>query len=110
MGREWRTGYGADNEALRMGKPAATDRPRLTPLNHSFTLDAILVCRQSAEQALEAFAAIASRMGLTINREKTRITKLTEGFDFIGFQFVKRRSPKTGKWNIYIFPALDENL
>jgi RNA-directed DNA polymerase len=65
----------------------------------------ILVCRKSAEQALEAFAAIASRMGLTINREKTRITKLTEGFDFIGFQFVKRRSPKSGKWSIYIFPS-----
>ena len=44
-------------------------------------------------------------MGLTINREKTRITKLIEGFDFIGFQFVKRRSPKSGKQNIYIFPS-----
>jgi group II intron reverse transcriptase/maturase len=72
---------------------------------HRYADDAILVCRKSAEQALDAFAAIASRMGLTINREKTRITKLTEGFDFIGFQFVKRRSPKTGKWNIYIFPS-----
>jgi len=59
-----------------------------------------LVCRKSAAQALEAFEAIASRMGLTINREKTRITKLIEGFDFIGFQFVKRRSP-----SIYIFPS-----
>jgi hypothetical protein len=68
----------------------------------------ILVCRKSAEhalEALEAFAAIASRMGLTINREKTRIARLTEGFDFIGFQFVKRRSPKSGKWSIYIFPS-----
>ena len=45
-------------------------------------------------------------MGLTINREKTRITKLIEGFDFIGFQFVKRRSPKSGgAQNIYIFPS-----
>jgi len=72
---------------------------------HRYADDAILVCRKSAEQALEAFAAIASRMGLTINREKTRITKLTEGFDFIGFQFVKRRSPKSGKPSIYIFPS-----
>ena len=28
-------------------------------------------------------------MDLTVNRDKTRITKLTEGFDFIGFEFVK---------------------
>jgi group II intron reverse transcriptase/maturase len=69
---------------------------------HRYADDAILVCRQSATQALQAFEAIASRMGLTINRDKTRITKLIAGFDFIGFQFVKRRSPKSGKRCIYI--------
>ncbi len=72
---------------------------------HRYADDAILVCRKSGAHALQAFEAIASRMGLTINREKTRITKLIEGFDFIGFQFVKRRSPKSGKQNIYIFPS-----
>ena len=72
---------------------------------HRYADDAILVCRRSAEQALEAFAAIAARMGLTISHEKTRITKLTAGFDFIGFHFVKRRSPASGKPCIYIFPS-----
>jgi RNA-directed DNA polymerase len=72
---------------------------------HRYADDAILVCRLNAKQALEAFEAIAQRMGLTINREKTRITKLTEGFDFIGFHFVKRRSPNSGKLSIYIFPS-----
>jgi len=72
---------------------------------HRYADDAILVCRKSGAHALQAFEAIASRMGLTINREKTRITKLIEGFDFIGFQFVKRRSPKSGKQNVYIFPS-----
>ena len=72
---------------------------------HRYADDAILVCRKSAEQALEAFEAIARRMGLVVNREKTRITKLSEGFDFLGFHFVKRRSPKSGKMAIYIFPS-----
>jgi group II intron reverse transcriptase/maturase len=72
---------------------------------HRYADDAILVCRKSGAHALQAFEAIASRMGLTINREKTRITKLIEGFDFIGFQFVKRSSPNSGKQNIYIFPS-----
>lgn len=72
---------------------------------HRYADDAILVCRKSGTHALEAFEAIASRMGLTINRGKTRVTKLIEGFDFIGFEFVKRRSPKSGKQNIYIFPS-----
>jgi RNA-directed DNA polymerase len=72
---------------------------------HRYADDAILVCRLNAKQALEAFEGIAQRMGLTINREKTRTTKLTEGFDFIGFHFVKRRSPQSGKLSIYIFPS-----
>jgi Retron-type reverse transcriptase len=72
---------------------------------HRYADDAILVCRHSASQALQAFEAIATRMALTINRDKTRITKLTEGFDFLGFTFVKRRSPTSGKRAIYIFPS-----
>jgi RNA-directed DNA polymerase len=72
---------------------------------HRYADDGILVCRKDATQALQAFEGIALRMGLTINREKTRITKLTEGFDFIGFEFVKRRSPNSGKLNIYIHPS-----
>jgi hypothetical protein len=72
---------------------------------HRYADDVILVCRKSAAQALEAFEAIMVRMGLTINREKTQVTKLTDGFDFLGFQFVKRLSPSTGKPRIYIFPS-----
>ena len=74
---------------------------------HRYADDAVLVCRGSAEQALQAFEAIARRMDLTVNREKTRITKRTDGFDFIGFNFVKRPSPNTGKNTIYIFPSKD---
>src|SRR5499427_4775917 len=72
---------------------------------HRYADDAILICRQSGTQALQAFEAIARRMDLTVNRDKTRITKLTEGFDFLGFTLVKRRSPTSGKMAIYIFPS-----
>ena len=67
--------------------------------------DALLICRRDAGQPLEAFEGIARRMGLEINQEKTRITRLTDGFDFVGYTFVKRPSPKTGKNTIYIFPS-----
>jgi len=72
---------------------------------HRYADDAVLVCRRSAYPALRAFETIAERMGLTLNRDKTHITKLTDGFEFIGFQFVKRKSPKSGKNTIYIFPS-----
>jgi len=74
---------------------------------HRYADDAVLVCRASGTQALDALEAIARRMGLVVNREKTRITKLTDGFDFLGFHFAKRPSPKTGKQVIYIFPSKD---
>ena len=72
---------------------------------HRYADDAILICRRSGTQAQQAFEAIAKRMELTVNLDKTRITKLTEGFDFIGFEFVKRRSPKSGKPCIYTHPS-----
>jgi RNA-directed DNA polymerase len=72
---------------------------------HRYADDALLVCRKSAKPALAAFEAIAKRMDLTLNREKTRETRLSEGFDFLGVQFVKRKSPTTGKQAIYLFPA-----
>src|SRR3989454_4459354 len=64
---------------------------------HRYADDAILVCRKPPQAALAAFEGIATRMDLTLNREKTRVTRVTEGFDFLGVHFVKRRSPKSGK-------------
>jgi RNA-directed DNA polymerase len=67
--------------------------------------DAIVVCRRSPQPVLAALAAIATRMDLTINRDKTHVTRLTDGFDFIGFQFVKRKSPSRGQNTLDMFPA-----
>jgi group II intron reverse transcriptase/maturase len=72
---------------------------------HRYADDALLVCRKSPQPALAAFEAIATRMELTLNRDKTRVTRLPEGFDFLGFNFVKRKSPSSGTNTIYIFPA-----
>jgi len=72
---------------------------------HRYCDDAILICKRSAEPVLEAFAEMSKRMDLTINREKTRITKIIDGFDFIGFNFVRRKSPKSGRQMIYSSPS-----
>ena len=79
-----------------MGKPAATDRPALRSLSHSFTLDAIVHCRTEAE-AQEVRVAMAARLQacrLELHPEKTKIvygkdddrrgTYLHEKFDFLG--------------------------
>jgi group II intron reverse transcriptase/maturase len=81
------------------------DPEKLGATLHRYADDAVLVCRRDARQALEAFATIAHRMGLGVNRDKTRITKRTDGCDFVGLQCVTRRSPTTGKYTMYIFPG-----
>jgi RNA-directed DNA polymerase len=65
----------------------------------------MLVCHKSPQPALAALEAIATRMDLTLNRDKTHVTRVTDGFAGIGFNFVKRRSPRSGKNAIDIFPA-----
>jgi RNA-directed DNA polymerase len=72
---------------------------------HRYADDAILVCRRRPQPAHAAFEAIAKRMDLTLNRDKTRVTRVIDGCDFIGVHFVKRKSPSSGKNTIYTFPA-----
>jgi group II intron reverse transcriptase/maturase len=72
---------------------------------HRYADDASLMCRRRPQPVLAALKAIATRMDLTINRDKTHVARLTDGFDFSGFQFVKRKSPSRGKNTIDMFPA-----
>jgi len=72
---------------------------------HRYADDAILVCRRSPQPVFAAFEGIAKRRELTLNRDKTRVTRVTDGFDVIGVNFVKRKSPRSGKQAIYMFPA-----
>lgn len=72
---------------------------------HRFADDVVLICQRDGYKALEKFKEIAERLSLKLNQSKTKVTRLTEGFDFVGYNFVKRKSPTSGKNTIYIFPA-----
>jgi RNA-directed DNA polymerase len=67
--------------------------------------DILIICQKDSYQALAKFKLIAERLSLKVNQSKTKITRLTEGFDFIGYHFIKRRSPSSDKNTIYIFPT-----
>jgi RNA-directed DNA polymerase len=79
---------------------------RLGATIHRYADDVVIVCRKNGQTALDAFSALAGKLDLTINQQKTKITTIQKGFDFIGFEFIKRTSPNTGKPTIYIFPSL----
>jgi len=63
-----------------MGKPAATDRPPLLSLSHSFTLDFIVLCngtKADAHNMKEELKTLLHTMGLTLSEDKTKITHIT---------------------------------
>src|SRR2546428_14195831 len=96
-----------------MGKPAATDRPCLRSLSHSFTLDFIIGFERE-DEARRVRAVLEKRLGrfgLTLHPDKTRLlpfwrpsTTQQSGqgpatFDFLGFTFSWRRT-RTGHWRM----------
>jgi len=60
---------------------------------------------QKPSTGLAALEAIATRMELTLNRDKTCVTRVTDGSISSVSTVLKRKSPSSGKNTIYIFPA-----
>ena len=70
-----------------MGKPAATDRPCLPSLSHSFTLDFIVTAHARqvfAETIRPRITAFFADRGVRLSPAKTVMTPITDGFDFLG--------------------------
>ena len=69
--------------------------------------DLVILCtRGKAEEALQSMREIMEKLQLTVNEEKTRICKVPEGeFDFLGYTFGRRYSPKTGRAYIASWPS-----
>ncbi len=81
------------------GNPQSTDRPYLPPLTHSFTLDFITTAHNEAflkEVLIPEINAFLKPRGVALSQEKTRITHISQGFDFLG-QTIRKFARKQGK-------------
>ena len=70
--------------------------------------DFVIVCEKEylAKQALSAVTQILCRLKLTLHPVKTRIVNMgSEGFDFLGFHFRKKRAKKSGKLAPFMWPS-----
>jgi len=69
--------------------------------------DLVICCKvNSVQTALEAMRRMMGRLKLTVNEEKTRTCRLPDGeFDFLGYTFGRRYSPKTGRAYIGTRPS-----
>lgn len=61
--------------------------------------------REHAEELRRDVAEALTPMGLRLSVEKTRITHIDEGFDFLGWRIQRHRKRGTDRQYIYTYPA-----
>jgi RNA-directed DNA polymerase len=68
--------------------------------------DLVICCRGRAEEALATMRVMMAKLKLTVNESKTRIARLPEEkFEFLGYQFGRCYSTKTGRAYLGTVPA-----
>ncbi len=68
--------------------------------------DLVICCRGRAEEALVTMRVMMTKLKLTVNETKTRVSKLPEEkFDFLGYSFGRCYSMKTGRAYLGTVPA-----
>ncbi|MEJ3748648.1 group II intron reverse transcriptase/maturase [Actinomycetes bacterium KLBMP 9797] len=61
--------------------------------------------RAHAEVLRDEIAEVLTGMGLRLSPEKTLITHIDEGLDFLGWRIQRHRKRGTGKQYVYVYPA-----
>jgi RNA-directed DNA polymerase len=61
--------------------------------------------REHAEGMREEAAAVLAPMGLRLSGEKTKITHIDDGLDFLGWRIQRHRKRGTTRYYVYTYPA-----
>jgi RNA-directed DNA polymerase len=61
--------------------------------------------RDHAEALREEIAGVLAGMGLRLSPEKTLITHIDKGVDFLGWRIQRHRKRGTGRHYVYVYPA-----
>ncbi|MFE4924511.1 group II intron reverse transcriptase/maturase [Streptomyces sp. NPDC056661] len=61
--------------------------------------------REHCEVLREKVAAVLAPMGMRLSMEKTRITHIDEGLDFLGWRIQRHRKRGTDRQYVYTYPA-----
>jgi len=67
--------------------------------------DFVILSGKSVRPLVPVVRELLDGMGLTLNVEKSRVVRAKQGFNFLGFRFVCRRSRRDGKRKAYYFPS-----
>jgi len=66
---------------------------------------AVAGARADAEALRDQAAGVLSTMGLRLSPEKTLITHIDEGLDFLGWRIQRHRKRGTDRYYVYTYPA-----
>jgi group II intron reverse transcriptase/maturase len=91
----------------------AFERRRLGLMKHGsihivrYADDLLLLAQRNLEEGMSLLHHLLERLGLTLNREKTRRLTLSEGqkVDFLGFRFHNARNRRDGTRYIMVYPS-----
>ena len=61
--------------------------------------------REHAQQMREHAAAVLAPMGLRLSAEKTKITHIDQGLDFLGWHIQRHRKRGTSRYYVYTYPS-----
>ncbi len=61
--------------------------------------------REHAQQMREHAAAVLAPMGLRLSAEKTKVTHIDEGLDFLGWRIQRHRKRGTSRHYVYTYPS-----
>jgi RNA-directed DNA polymerase len=67
--------------------------------------DIVILTDQSPRYPMRVLCRLLEDLGLRLSMKKSRIVEAHEGFDFLGFRFIRRYSRKHGKRKTYYFPS-----
>ena len=86
-----------ESNYLNLGDYARARRRKQGKSNYLYVRyadDFVVFCNGSKAEALamkEELKGVLSHMGLTLSEEKTKVTHITEGFDFLGYRIIRSR-------------------
>ena len=67
--------------------------------------DFVVLSDRDLKSIFKILKQMIKTLGLQLNEEKTKIVHAGDGFDFLGFRFVRRMNPWKTKVKSYVFPT-----
>jgi RNA-directed DNA polymerase len=78
---------------------------RLRAIPTRYADDILIQCGREGMKIWEEVQGILTELGLTVNEEKTHFGHAKEGFDYLGFRFIRGYSQRKGKEATYVVPT-----